>query len=827
MNRRKNNSTPGLIPACLKKLHMNAEKIILLLTGFFVLSLATCVSLVESSGFKRINLNDFKVGTIAERDVVLPRDLSYIDENATEIRRNARLNLVTAVFRYFSTDSGTSPESTALSLNQINFFEFLHYIEKLRMDSSDAVTNSLEVQESYPGTVSLSVLESFFSLPPEAQSEILRFTSAFFNAVNAKGLAAFPDKGLEQFSKTEVEVVRGNERITVPKSSLLTRENLSDFLNSEVFSAGLNSAWEKYVLAFVVPFLKENLIFQSDESEAKIQLALESVSPVLVVIPKGEKIVRRGFVITEESYSQLEYLSKADVKINKERFLATVLVLFISMVASVFMLSLVSCKELGFFRYQLFLMLCFAIVYVSCLVFSHIQVLQRPLNYMLVLPVAFFAMLAAILLNKIAAIIMVFIFSAGVFCASSFMPEPVLFSIFSGMSAVAVIRDTGKRLDLVRSAGFLAVMSAVSSFIITVVYTVSFPGMSFYVMGAAVNGFLSGILVIGFLPLLENLLNAVTSFRLMELSDLNTSLMQKMLLTVPGTYNHSQMVASLAENACRAIGANSLLARVGAYYHDIGKMEQGEYFVENQTGENKHSDLAPRLSATIIRSHVKQGLEKARNLKLPQEVIDIISEHHGNSVISYFYNKSKEENPETDPEDFMYPGNPPRSKESAVVMLADTVEAACRSLEKPSAPRLEKFIDELVKAKIEHGQLKDSDLTFRDLGVIKQTFVNILAGYYHTRIEYPNQKDPDEVEKNQDKEKVKETAREIVREITKETASSGGVPAAKEAAPETTGDAVKETSKTGKRGSAAGKTAGKKRLNSGAGVKKAGKGKSE
>ena len=175
----------------------------------------------------------------------------------------------------------------------------------------------------------------------------------------------------------------------------------------------------------------------------------------------------------------------------------------------------------------------------------------------------------------------------------------------------------------------------------------------------------------------------------------------------------------------------------------------------------------------------------------------------------------------------MYPGNPPRSKESAVVMLADTVEAACRSLEKPSAPRLEKFIDELVKAKIEHGQLKDSDLTFRDLGVIKQTFVNILAGYYHTRIEYPNQKDPDEVEKNQDKEKVKETAREIVREITKETASSGGVPAAKEAAPETTGDAVKETSKTGKRGSAAGKTAGKKRLNSGAGVKKAGKGKSE
>jgi len=221
--------------------------------------------------------------------------------------------------------------------------------------------------------------------------------------------------------------------------------------------------------------------------------------------------------------------------------------------------------------------------------------------------------------------------------------------------------------------------------------------------------------------------------------------MKKMLLSISGTYNHSIMVATLAESACREIGADPLIARVGAYYHDIGKMDQSEYFVENQTDYNKHLDLNPRLSATVIRSHVKQGVEKARQLRLPKEVIDIISEHHGNSLITYFYNEAKKLNDAADPEDYMYQGIPPRSKESAVVMLADVVEAACRTLEKPTVPRLEKFINDLVGKKIESNQLDNSDLTFREIGIIKKSFVNILAGYYHSRIEYPNQKDPDDL----------------------------------------------------------------------------------
>jgi len=326
---------------------------------------------------------------------------------------------------------------------------------------------------------------------------------------------------------------------------------------------------------------------------------------------------------------------------------------------------------------------------------------------------------------------------------------PALFSVFSGLSATALIHITGKRMDLIKTACLLTVIQP----IIVICFMVMFRGLTSdataVVLGTALNGFISGIFVLGFLPILETTLNTSTSFRLIELSDLNSPIMKRMLINISGTYNHSMMVATLAEAACQEIGANSLLARVGAYYHDIGKMDVGEYFVENQTLYNKHLDLNPRLSATVIRSHVKLGVEKAKQLRLPQQVVDIISEHHGNSLVYYFYAKAKEQDPTVKPEDFAYPGTPPSSKESAVVMLADTVEAACHTLDKPTESRLQKFIDELITRKAEAGQLDNSDLTFREITVIKETFVKILTGYYHSRIKYPNQKN---IEDEQEKE---------------------------------------------------------------------------
>ena len=284
------------------------------------------------------------------------------------------------------------------------------------------------------------------------------------------------------------------------------------------------------------------------------------------------------------------------------------------------------------------------------------------------------------------------------------------------------------------------------SFLEKILFNESFDRFGTLAFAIAVNGFICGILALGFITPLEQILNTASVFRLMDLSDLNNPTMRGLLLTASGTYNHAMMVATLAENACNEIGANALVARVGAYYHDIGKMDQSEYFVENQTGQNKHDDINPSLSVSVIRSHVKKGVEKAHQLHLPQVIIDIIAEHHGNSVIAYFYNEAKKQNPDANEEDFAYNGVPPTTKESAVVMLADTVEAACRTLEKPSVSRLDKFIQSLIASKLEHHQLDNCNLTFSDLTKIRESFVTILAGYYHSRIEYPDQKDPDDPE---------------------------------------------------------------------------------
>jgi putative nucleotidyltransferase with HDIG domain len=204
-------------------------------------------------------------------------------------------------------------------------------------------------------------------------------------------------------------------------------------------------------------------------------------------------------------------------------------------------------------------------------------------------------------------------------------------------------------------------------------------------------------------------------------------------------------VANLSESACQAVGANALLARVGAYYHDIGKIDQAEYFIENQTEANKHDNLKPSLSASIIKSHVKIGIEKGRELGLPPEVISFIAQHHGKAVISYFYERARDEDKHNgratiSSEDYSYPGERPDTRETAVVMLADAVEATTRTLRKPTVAKLEKAVWEIILDRFHSGELSDSSLSFNDLEAIKQSFVQVLAGHFHSRIEYPKKK---------------------------------------------------------------------------------------
>ncbi len=259
-----------------------------------------------------------------------------------------------------------------------------------------------------------------------------------------------------------------------------------------------------------------------------------------------------------------------------------------------------------------------------------------------------------------------------------------------------------------------------------------------------VNGFLSPIFIYGFMVIYEYVFDMTTDATLLELSDLNKPLLRELALRAPGTYHHSILVGSLSEAAAEAIGANSLLARVGAYYHDIGKMDKPEYFVENQQGrENPHEKLSPRMSYLIIANHVKRGLELAKEYGLPREIQAVISEHHGTSLVSYFYEKastkSQKETKKINESDFRYLGPKPQSKETGIVMLADSVEASSRTLKEPTVTRIRNLVNGIIDDRFKNSELDDSPLTLKDLTKIQNAFIQILTGAFHGRVEYPDQ----------------------------------------------------------------------------------------
>ena len=464
-----------------------------------------------------------------------------------------------------------------------------------------------------------------------------------------------------------------------------------------------------------------------------------------VSIQKGEKIIKKGFAITEDAYAKLKKMATSPVYIDYRAFANNELFILLIALMWYLLYTFVPVKRNTLFREHLLNVIFFVLVYAMTAFLGKFSIFSSPYAVCIVIPSALVIMLVTILYGNFSAELFSFILSFGVLNASGWQIPTFIFTLAICLFSSVLVRKIERRLDLVFASLILALLEIVLLMLIMVIFNETFTDLPKLLIGIAINGFLSGILTLGFLTPLEIILNTASVFRLMDLSDLNTPLMRKMLVSAGGTYNHSMMVAQLAENACRSIGANALIARVGAYYHDIGKIEQPEYFVENQKGQNKHDAISPTLSASVIKSHVRKGVEKAHQMHLPQVIIDIIAEHHGNSVIAYFYNEAKEKDPSLSPEDFSYPGPAPTSRESAVVMLADTVEAACHTLESPSVPRLEKFITQLVSGKVEHNQLDNCGLTFRDVSKIKEAFVQVLAGYYHTRIEYPDQKDPSEI----------------------------------------------------------------------------------
>ncbi len=482
-----------------------------------------------------------------------------------------------------------------------------------------------------------------------------------------------------------------------------------------------------------------------------------------VSINKGETIIKKGFPITPEGMAKLKRMAEDRAYIDYRSFANSILFMMLLGALYFFLFSRV-CLGKKCSTQEILTEDAFFIAVIACTVLaSRTTLLSTPYSMNIISPIVFCTFLMAILFGQMDAISFALVSSFGVLCASGYQLIPFIYSLCVSLAASRIVRRIKQRIDLVFAAMLQGILSPAFLFAIMIIFNGPVDGNPsregyMALAGVMLNGFMSGILCLGFLTPLEYLLNSASVFRLMDLSDTNADIIKRMSVTASGTFNHSIMVAQLAEAACAKIGANALLARVGGYYHDIGKIDNPEFFTENQNNnENIHNSINPSLSVTIIKNHVRKGVEMAKDLHLPARVVDIIAEHHGNGVLKYFYNNALEEDPNANPGDYSYSGTPPTTRESGVVMLADTVEAACKSLTNPSASKLEKFIQKLVSEKIEERQLNNCDLTFKDISIIEDTFTQILIGYYHSRVKYPDQKE-DEPAKTEGADSAKDDA---------------------------------------------------------------------
>lgn len=310
--------------------------------------------------------------------------------------------------------------------------------------------------------------------------------------------------------------------------------------------------------------------------------------------------------------------------------------------------------------------------------------------------------------------------------------------LLGGLAGVFSASSIRQRSDLIRSGLLISLANALGiiSFIALLQHT-RIDVVAYNALWGIINGFSCGVLSIGFLPYFEHMFGISSNIKLLELSDFNQPILKRLMLEAPGTYHHSLLVGNLAQTAAGAVNANPLLARVGAYYHDIGKLAKPEYYIENQDDHNRHDDLSPSMSSLIVLSHVKEGVDLASQYKLSQDIIDIIEQHHGTSLAYFFYQKALEETPDATKEQYRYPGPKPQSREAAIILLADAVEAASRTLDDPSYTHIQELVARIINNKFIDGQLEECDLSLKDIHTINEQFCHVLSGMFHNRVDYP------------------------------------------------------------------------------------------
>ncbi|MGB2770235.1 MAG: HDIG domain-containing metalloprotein [Candidatus Zixiibacteriota bacterium] len=670
-------------------------------------------------------------GSISKEDVIAPitfpilkgeeelnRDKDLVLSNLSVILDFDRAkgdSVETEVTRFFAradsiNQSNRLPESRIRSMRLV----FPHLEEEgIFVLSTDEDLNSFSSNL-------LLILKEFYQVGMVEKIEDLPFTD------NRKALILDGDEEIAISEDQLLDISKARERLL---SLALVRFEHDQLLVKAMYEIGSR-------------FLVANLTSNPHQMETRRQAGLDAVTQHKGMVLKGEIILARNQKVAREDLEKLYSLSQFRIKTGLRsdpwHFVFPLLgrIFFAGAVILGLALFLYLVKPDVFFDNKKFAMIVSTLVLEMIL--TYLILFRWQLSEYLI-PVAIASMALTILLDVEVGLVFTFCLGILLGVVNYFDFKLAFITIVAGGLACFSVKEVAHRYRFYRPMLYVSF-----AYVVFIYFSESLKlspsGSILSLCGYGLfNGFISTILTIGLLPIFESLFEVTTDITLLELSDLNHPLLKRLSLEAPGTYHHSVIVGNLAEAGAKAIGANTLLARVGAYYHDIGKVDKPEYFVENQMGaKSKHEKLTPSMSALILESHVKEGVEMAEEVNLPRAVIDFIHQHHGTTVMSYFYNKALEQGAGQDSKDeYRYPGPKPHSKETAIVMLADAVEAASRVLEDPKPSRIKSLIKKIIDSKLEAGELSDSDLTFKELSAIEHAFLPVLISIFHPRVEYP------------------------------------------------------------------------------------------
>lgn len=652
---------------------------------------------------------------VAQRDVQSTINATVIDESKTqELQKQA----AASVQKVFQEDN----YALAATYNEINMFyadmeTILNSEDEDKKQQLKVLLENINVKTDVfqPGFTTNQLVNFLVSKTQEDiglihQNSLTASQTAMSNPITAEALAG----------------VYGQ---------IIERTDLSSF----------SSEAKDIINIVVINSIRPNLIFNQEATDIAISNAIEAVQPVQKTIKAGEIIVRQGERVTAEQITLLEQLGIQKSPNSSITFVGICIFVLITFLLIIEFLRRYYKEILENDMMMLLIGIIFIIILLITRFITIIKIGDQPEVHALtgyLAPVAAGSMLIAILIDNRLAHFMTMIMA--IFVGLLFEGNGLFYAITAfvgGTAGIFQVYRVNQTADLARAGLYIALVNIATILTLTLIAGNLTINVAVYaIVFGVINGILSAVLTIGTLPYLESAFSITSMIKLLELANPNHYLLKRLLLEASGTYHHSLMVGNLAEASAESIDANPLLVRVGAYFHDIGKIKRPEYFVENQFGfDNPHEKIAPALSALIVTSHVKEGVELAREASLPQIIIDFIEQHHGTGLAKYFYNRALEEDREgcISEGSFRYEGPKPQSKELALVMLADSVEAAVRSLQNPTQDKIRNMVKMIIKDKLNDGQLDNSPLTFKDLEIVTNSFCKILEGVYHKRIEYP------------------------------------------------------------------------------------------